>query len=376
MNGHRHASLRPLVALAAVAWSCLWAGGRTLAVEDPGWPRAFEAGGAKVVMYQPQVDEWKDHSKLTFRSAVAVTKPREKEEKYGVLAVEARTDTDFQGRSVLMHDFQITDVRFPNLPEQEAVALERIVRDTLPKDRKVIVSLDRALAYVEQDPAQQRAVEVNLEPPAIFHSGKPAVLMVFIGKPEFVPVKDTALMTAVNTNWDLFLDTKSNQYFLLNGESWLASPDPMKGPWTAAKTLPADLSKLPQDPNWEDVRKNVPGKRGQTVPVVFASTEAAELIVTAGTPKYSPIPPTRLMQVSNTESVLFLHSGEKQYYYLVAGRWFRAKSLDGPRTGRGRQRQGRQRLRRPRRQCLQTRRRWLLEQARRRVLVDRTGPDG
>jgi hypothetical protein len=141
---------------------------------------------------------------------------------------------------------------FPDLADEEAAALERIVRDTLPKDRKVVFSLDRVLACVEQDP------------------------------------------------------------------------------------------------NWEDVRKNTPGKQSKTVPTVFASTEAAELIVTAGEPKYSPIPPTRLMQVSNTESVLFLHPGEKQYYYLAAGRWFRAKSLDGPwtgggmgdrsRTGRGRQR--------------------------------------
>jgi hypothetical protein len=44
---------------------------------------------------------------------VAVTKPREKEEKYGVLTVEVQTDTDFQGRGVLLHDLQITNVRFP-----------------------------------------------------------------------------------------------------------------------------------------------------------------------------------------------------------------------------------------------------------------------
>jgi hypothetical protein len=163
------------------------------------------AGSAKVIMYQPQVDEWKDHATLAFRSAVAVTEPREKKENYGVLAVEVQTDTDFQGRSVLLQDFQITDIRFPNRAEQEAAALERIMRDTLPKDRKVVFSLDRVLAYMEQDPARQRAVEVNLEPPAIFYSSKPAVLMVFIGKPESVSVKDTALMAAVNTNWDLFL---------------------------------------------------------------------------------------------------------------------------------------------------------------------------
>ncbi len=30
------------------------------------------------------------------------------------------------------------------------------------------------------------------------------------------------------------------------------------------------------------------------------------------------------MQVVNTDSPLFLHSGEQRHYFLVAGRWFRA----------------------------------------------------
>ena len=36
------------------------------------------------------------------------------------------------------------------------------------------------------------------------------------------------------------------------------------------------------------------------------------------------------MQVVNTDSPLFLHSGEQRHYFLVAGRWFRASGLNGP----------------------------------------------
>jgi hypothetical protein len=42
------------------------------------------------------------------------------------------------------------------------------------------------------------------------------------------------------------------------------------------------------------------------------------------------VPKTKLLYVSNTGSVVFLHTGEKQYYFQVAGRWFRAKKLSGP----------------------------------------------
>src|SRR5262249_40935030 len=49
-----------------------------------------------------------------------------------------------------------------------------------------------------------------------------------------------------------------------------------------------------------------------------------------GDPAYSPIPGTKLLRVSNTDSTLFLFSGNGRYYYLVAGRWFSAPNLDGP----------------------------------------------
>jgi hypothetical protein len=66
------------------------------------------------------------------------------------------------------------------------------------------------------------------------------------------------------------------------------------------------------------------------VPKVFYSSTPAEIITFNGQPKYAKIPNTQLVYATNTESDLFVHSGENQYYYLVAGRWFRAKSLNGP----------------------------------------------
>ena len=47
-------------------------------------------------------------------------------------------------------------------------------------------------------------------------------------------------------------------------------------------------------------------------------------------PTFAPIPGTGLLRVINTDSVLFRNSGDGQFYFLVAGRWFRAASLDGP----------------------------------------------
>ncbi len=204
-----------------------------------------------------------------------------------------------------------------------------------PPGRAVTVSLDRVLAYL--DPAkqpQQKAVELNLDPPKLFYSQKPAILVMFLGEPRLKPVvKDkNDLMFAVNTNWDVFYDATGQRYYLLNGDNWLTTNDAIKGSWAPAGVLPAGLSSLPPDENWADVRRQVPGKRDQNPPVVFVSTEPAELLLTKGDPNFSPITGTKLMRLVNTETPVFLFSGDKHYYILIAGRWFRSSSLNGPWT--------------------------------------------
>jgi hypothetical protein len=153
--------------------------------------------------------------------------------------------------------------------------------------------------------------------------------VIFIGAPEFKPIPSTSLMAAVNTNWDIVLDTAISRYYLLYEGSWLSTSDPLKGPWTPT-VAPGQLKSLPDDENWKEMRQAYPGRVLQDVPKVFASAQPAELILTAGEPRYRPIPGTGLMQVSNTESALFFLPNERNHYYLVAGRWFRAKHLSGP----------------------------------------------
>ena len=66
------------------------------------------------------------------------------------------------------------------------------------------------------------------------------------------------------------------------------------------------------------------------MPTVFVSVSPAEVIVTEGAPRLVPIAGTLLSYVSNTDAHLFVENGT--YYYLVAGRWYSAKGLDGPWT--------------------------------------------
>ena len=48
---------------------------------------------------------------------------------------------------------------------------------------------------------------VKADPPVIFYSTSPAVLVNLDGDPIWSPIKDNDLKFAVNTNWDLFQHT-------------------------------------------------------------------------------------------------------------------------------------------------------------------------
>lgn len=298
---------------------------------DPGWPRVFKKDKKQLTVYQPQVDYWKGYTNLHFRCAIAV-KGVTKDEKFGVAEVEALTVTDHGARVVAIVPVK-RDLRFANVPESDLAKLRRTVDELNPPGQAITLSLDRVLACL--NPANQPVqtpVEVNLEPPRIFSSTQPAILVIFMGTPQFRPVETnrTDLLFAVNANWDVLYDTATRQYFLLQGEGWLTAPDPLKGPWVPARSLPPSLYSLPQNETWAAARSRVPGKPLAAAPVVFTSTEPAELILTEGVPAYSPVQGTSLLRVSNTDSVLFLHAGDGKLYLLVAGRWFRGGSLNGP----------------------------------------------
>jgi len=297
---------------------------------DPGWPRVFKQDSATLTVYQPQLVEWTGYTNLSARCAIALQAAPDKGEVYGILELNADTIVDRDARTVTTANPR-RQVRFPSVPDNQQADLVRLVDSLLPERQSMVISLDRLLAYMERSNVASREVSLNLDPPKIFYSAEPAILVIFLGPPQFKPVeKESKLLFAINTNWDVFFDSAAGLYYLLETDHWLEATDPVKGPWTIARSLPDALGKLPANPNWEDVRAHIPGKSVQRAPVVIVSTEPAEMIVTQGEPTFQPIPGTSLMQIANTDSTVFLHAKEGQFYFLVAGRWCRAKGLVGP----------------------------------------------
>jgi hypothetical protein len=165
------------------------------------------------------------------------------------------------------------------------------------------------------------------EPPRIFFSTRPAVLVNLDGDPIWSPIQGSDLKFAVTTNWDLF-ETPSKTLHLRNNDTWLTASD-LKGPWSPAGKLPPSFAKLPADDNWKDVKAHIPGRppTAGAVPMVYVSTSPAEMLLLQGAPVYQPVPGTSLLWVNNTDSDLFRLGKSGNFHYLVAGgHWYSTPS--------------------------------------------------
>jgi hypothetical protein len=171
---------------------------------------------------------------------------------------------------------------------------------------------------------------VKADPPAIYYSERPAVLVNIDGDPIWSPIKGNDLRFAVNTNWDLF--ELSGTYYLRIENSWVKAPS-IDGPWTAESRVPDSFYKLPADDDWKDVRAALAAPAGGgSRPIVYVSRKPAELILLRGAPSYAVVRGTHLRWVSNTESDVFRLGPTGPVYFLVSGRWFSAPGFSGPWT--------------------------------------------
>ena len=296
---------------------------------DKGWPRGYSTPSeAQIVIYQPQIASWENQKDLVAYAAVSLIAKGQEKPALGTIKLETDTSVALDQRLVKFTKPKIIEVNFPTLSKEQSAEVVTEIEKRIPEDDRLI-SLDRVLANVDKSQIIPKNVEgLKSDPPTIFLSRTPAILVGFDGEPIWSPIKENELKFAVNTNWDLFQHSPTGMYYLRNDSSWLRATD-LKGPWSSAGKLPDSFSKLPADDNWKDVRENLPGKIVREVPSVYVSTEPAELILIQGPPKYVPVPRTGLMWISNTESDLFRMGKDGPVYYLVSGRWFRAPNLNG-----------------------------------------------
>lgn len=306
----------------------------TVTPVDGGWPRAYAtASGAKVVLYQPQLASWANQEHISGYAAVSYAARGAAKPALGTIKIEADTQVAVAERLVSFSEFTIAEANFPTLPKDQLKAAVAEIGQAVPREERVI-ALDRILASVDASQITPHNIDgIKADPPTIFYSAKPAVLVIFDGDPIWSPIEGNDLKFAVNTNWDLFQHEVSKTFYLRIEHGWMTAPS-IQGPWAPAGALPDSFKKLPADANWKEVKAAVPGVRidKAKASTVFVSTTPAEMLLVRGEPSYLAVGTSGLLWINNTESDVFRAGKTGPIYYLVAGRWFSAPAFTGPWT--------------------------------------------
>jgi len=299
--------------------------------QDPGWPRQILKPGGKLICYQPQVDDWNNYQTLNARMAFTVT-PTSGKTQVGVMTVQMQTSVNMDTHTVLLSNPQITSVTFPSLDPATSAEMGSLVRTFLNPSATMNISLERLVASVKKTKTPP-TTELNNEPPTIYVSMRPAILLLVNGEPAMGKIANSSLQFVVNANWPLFLDASGSHYYLFTGKGWMTSGT-LGGTWTATAQLPPGMAQVTVNSNFTNLKAFIPPPVGSaaTAPVVYYSATPAEIIVFSGAPQWTTIPGTQLSYGANTGSPIFKYAPTGAYYFLTSGRWFTATRPLGPWT--------------------------------------------
>ena len=176
------------------------------------------------------------------------------------------------------------------------------------------------------------------EAPKILVAFEPSELIVFEGEPDYSPIQNTNLLYAKNTESDIFLNVKSQTYFVLISGRWFTTKE-LKGPWenVASEDLPEDFGNIPSDSGKSNVLSSVAGTKEAKMAVYDAQipqTAAvkkdtkANTVIYNGNPEFKKIEGLKLEYAVNTESAVF--KDKKTYYLCDNAIWFSSNTPNGP----------------------------------------------
>ena len=161
---------------------------------DGGWPRMYSLpSGGTMLVYQPQIASWDRQAHLVAFSAVSYRPKAGDKPSMGTFKLEADTKVSVPDRLVNFQQMKIVEANFQALPKEQIREMTAEIDKAIPDDERVI-ALDRVLANVDKSEIVPKNVEgIKADPPPIFFSKTPAVIVVLDGEPIWSPIKENDL---------------------------------------------------------------------------------------------------------------------------------------------------------------------------------------
>ena len=292
--------------------------------EGLSWPREIESLTNTITIYQPQIESFKNDI-LEGRMAISI-KPKDKEMLFCAAWFSAKMDTDLDSRIVSLDKLSITKVHFPDIDDSSKIDQLTTIVEEETKTWDIEMSLDRLVASLDEvEDLSNPSEKLNNTPPDIYFRTSPASLISIDGDPIVKEIENSDFEYVVNTPFFLVREKGKSTYYIKGGKFWYESKEITKG-WKETKNVPSDINKLAED--------NLPKEEADSVsasiteaPALIIVTKASEVILTDGEPDYQSIEKTTLLYVKNSESDIIMDVNSQQHFVLLAGRWFKSKTL-------------------------------------------------
>jgi len=196
----------------------------------------------------------------------------------------------------------------------------------------------KATESKSENKTDKSTVKITAEnAPEIVVVHKPTELVVSNGKAEFAPLTDD-LLSMSNTESNVFMDVKSQKYFLIISGRWYKA-DSMTGTWkyVAADKLPKTFVEIPATSKYADVRASIAGTDEAKEAVMDAQIPQTATVkrgpvdiqvVYDGKPDFKTIDGTGLTFAVNCSETVILAG--KEYYLVKDAVWYIASSATGP----------------------------------------------
>ncbi len=292
------------------------------------WPRDVNISSGTITIYQPQVESLEGNV-LKGRAAIAYHGSDSDSPVFGAAWFTSQVNIDRGTRTVHYQTLKITDTRFPEENKQLAEEFREAVEQGV-KGGNLTSSLDElttSLAAVEQE--QKQAADLNNDPPEIIYMETPALLIVIDGKTMLQKVENSDYQAVANTPYPLFSETKSGKWYLNAAADVWYEAKKADGPWVYSDQPPAVLVKMVASKASESELKTETSETkitAENAPAIVVVHKPAELVVSTGKADFTPLT-DNLLAMSNTDSNVFMDVQSQKYYLIVAGRWYKAKSM-------------------------------------------------
>jgi len=299
--------------------------------QESGWPRTVALENGMVTIYRPQVDE-KNGDVIQYRAALALRESADAEPVFGAGWFESRVEIDSTTRIVHPTNLKVTETRFPAGTDDVQAELSAVLAQESPA-WNLDFSIDELESDLKTAEAEKQSLQkLNTAPPDIIYRDHPALLISLDGEPVLREIENSSLQAVINTPYPLIYDGR-NYYLNAARDVWYRARR-ATGPYQFETRVPAEISAL-VDPdqagaaNDDSTTEPAEPVTAANAPEIVVSTKPAELVVTEGPADFVPLVDD-LLVLQNSDSDVFMHVGSQKYYIVLAGRWYRASSLNGP----------------------------------------------